>query len=205
MSEAFLKAQEYVWEQLRKGTPRVAIQENMPEFEANGFLVNRVYFLDKPIIGMARNMNIKLDRSFIALARKFAKLRNLEAEVVGNGIFLKRDGGVVAWLREDFFGADEPGLFEELGREVYGLHSSRERKVKDCLAESFLKLLADSRSGVRFIAFMFFLSLIAAALAAPFATLPPQVPRWSILLIVPMTVTLLLYAAKLYSKFKRIL
>lgn len=177
----------------------------MPEFEANGFVVNRVYFFDKPIIGMAGSTNIKFDRNFVALTRKFAKLRNLNAEVIGNGIFLKRNGEVAAWLREDFFGADDPALFEEVGREVYGLYSIREKKLRDGLVESFLKLLADPRSGTRFIAFMFVLSLIVAALAAPFATLPPYMPRWSILLIVPIAVTVLFYAVKLYSKSRRIL
>ncbi|MCL7387350.1 MAG: hypothetical protein LZ159_01395 [Thaumarchaeota archaeon] len=205
MSKAFLKAQEYIMEQLQKGVPMVTIQEKMPEFEADGFIINRVYFVGKPIIGMAKNMNVKFDKNFITLVRKFAKFRNLDVEVVGSGIFLKREGEVVAWLREDFFGADEPILFEELGREVYGLHSNHEKKVKSSLTESFLELLADSRSGVRFIAFMFVLSLIAAALAAPFATLPPYMPRWSILLIVPIAVTIILYAAKLYAKSKRVL
>ena len=205
MSKAFLKAQEYVMEQLQKGVPRITIQEKMPEFEADGFVVNRVYFIGKPIIGMAKNMNVKFDKNFITLVRKFAKFRNLDVEVVGGGIFLKKGEEVVAWLREDFFGADEPTLFEELGREVYGLHSSHEKKVKSSLTESFLELLADSRSGVRFIAFMFVLSLIAAALAAPFVILPPYMPRWSILLIVPIAITLILYAAKLYAEFKHVL
>jgi len=192
-------------EQLQKGVPRITIQEKMPEFEADGFVVNRVYFIGKPIIGMAKNMNVKFDKNFITLVRKFAKFRNLDVEVVGGGIFLKKGEEVVAWLREDFFGADEPTLFEELGREVYGLHSSHEKKVKSSLTESFLELLADSRSGVRFIAFMFVLSLIAAALAAPFVILPPYMPRWSILLIVPIAITLILYAAKLYAEFKHVL
>lgn len=174
----------------------------MPEFEAEGLVVNRVYFIGKPIIGMARGMNVKFDRNFIALVRKFAKFRNLDVEVIGKGIFLKRGEEVVAWLREDFFGADDATLFEELGREVYGLHSSRDMRLKRSLMESFLELLADSRSGVRFITFMFVLSLIATALAAPFATLPPYMPRWSILLIVPTAVIVLLYAARLYAKSK---
>lgn len=205
LSKAFIKAQEYIREQLRKGVPRVTIQERMPEFEADSFVVNRAYFIGKPIIGMARNMNVKFDKNFIALVRKFAKFRNLDVEVIGGGIFLKRGKEVVAWLREDFFGADEPTLFEELGREVYGLGSNHDRRLKSSLRESFLELLADSRSGVRFIAFMFVLSLIAAALAAPFATLPSYMPRWSILLIVPIVVTILLYLVKIYAKLKRIL
>ncbi|MCS7136042.1 MAG: hypothetical protein RMJ14_00365 [Nitrososphaerota archaeon] len=204
MSKAFLKAQEYVREQLQKGVPKITIQERMPEFEADGFVVNRVYFVGKPIIGMAKNMNVKFDKNFIALVRKFAKFRNLDVEVIGGGIFLKRGEEIVAWLREDFFGADEPTLFEELSKEVYGPYSNNNRKIKSDLTESFLELLRDSRSGVRFIAFMFVLSIIAAALAAPFAALPPYIPRWSILLIVPIVVTVLLYAVKLYAKSRRI-
>ncbi len=177
----------------------------MTEFEADGFVVNRAYFIGKPIIGMEKNMNVKFDKNFIAFVRKFAKLRNLDVEVVGGGIFLKRGEEVVAWLREDFFGADNATLFEELGKEVYGIHSNHEKKFKHDLADSFLELLADSRSGVRFIAFMFVLSLIVTALAAPFITLPPHIPRWSILLIVPIVVTFLLCAVRLYAKSKRIL
>lgn len=204
MSKAFIKAQEHIKEQLKNDVPKVTIQERMPEFKVDDFIVNKVYFIGgKPILGMAKDMNVKFDKNFIALVRKFAKFRNLDVEVVGEGVFLKRGDEVVAWLRRDFFGADDANLFEELGREVYGLHSSHEKRLKSGLVKSFFELLADSRAGVRFIAFVSVLSLIITALVVPFAIPPPYVPRWAILLVVPIMVAILLYVTRVYAKFRK--
>lgn len=171
MSDTFKKALAYVQEKLLQGVPKVKIVESFPEFRCDPYTINKVYFFSEvPIIGM--QVDLKIDRSFLGLVRKFATLRKLDVEVGASGIFLKKDKEIVGYITDRFFGASDPNLFEELAMDVCLPKGNRGLRLNESNIASFVKLMADSMSGPRFTIFITFLVFISLILAAPF--LPAQ-------------------------------
>lgn len=201
LSELFIKASQYLKEKIVEGYPMARLLEGFPEFRQDPYVINKVYFFDKPILGMQADLNARLDRSFLSSVRKFAKIRKLEVEATAAGVYLKRDGSIVGYLRDDFFGASEPELFEELASELYRIDGDKRKGLgKSCLVSSFSRLMADPFSGPRFTAFVAFIVLIASALAAPFVYAPGILQRLVLVFAPPAIVALLMYILMLYLR-----
>ncbi|MFQ5762241.1 MAG: hypothetical protein ACE5PO_04320 [Candidatus Bathyarchaeia archaeon] len=126
MSEAYARAVSHVEQLKKQGVPAIEIQLRFPPFSQGGFTVNRVYSVDPVLVGMysAGNSMVKFDKSTLEKISQLAKQRGLKVDVSGLNVFFRgKRRAVVAWLKENFFGALESELFEAIGRDIYGLTS----------------------------------------------------------------------------------
>lgn len=117
------KALEHVANQLRAGLSEIEIQISFPVFQQGQFLVNRVYRFQPPLVGMYSRdyIMMQVNKENLRRIRRFARDRKLKLSVSGMNIFLEdQQRNRVGWLRENFFGATEPELFETMGRDLYG-------------------------------------------------------------------------------------
>lgn len=127
MAEAYRKAIEFVLTKINAGIDHFQIQLDFPEFKQGQFRINRVYGFDPPLIGMysPKVPLIKLDKHSLSKILDFAKRHRYKFKVSGVDIFLEEKSRRVAWLRENFFGATFPELFEAIGTEIYNLKTDQ--------------------------------------------------------------------------------
>ncbi|WP_309492945.1 hypothetical protein [Candidatus Hecatella orcuttiae] len=122
LTEVFRKAVEYVEAGKKEGLQEHQIQMQLPEFRHGRFRVNRVYSFDPLILGMHLNdeARLRFNPKVKKTVEDFAARRGLRFQPSSFDIYLLKGEKKVAWLREDFFGASTPELFEEIGRIIYG-------------------------------------------------------------------------------------
>lgn len=131
MAEAFKEALKWVEAMKAANMPYVIIQDRLPEFKQGDFVVNRAYELDPPLLGMlAPKQLIHFDKPTLNRIRSFARERGLKVVPSGLNVYLKdREGRTVGWLRLNYWGATSPELFEEIGREIYGIGTKEAPKL----------------------------------------------------------------------------
>ncbi len=132
MSEVFRRALRILDEEGREElTARLASGE-IPELSDGRFKINVFVDSDPPMLGMrSPDLKFELTPSNLRHVMRLANIHGLTAHRVGKDIYFLREGRAVAWIRDGMFAASEPELFEEIGREVYGLGERRLRYDKE--------------------------------------------------------------------------
>lgn len=126
MSEVFEKALNMLKELGVEELRRRIISESLPELRKDDYLVNLFIDSTPPLIGMrSEKLKLELTPSSIRHIMRFANLRGLSFHRVGADIYLLRDDDVVAWIRDGMYAASEAKLFEEIGRDIFGLGEGR--------------------------------------------------------------------------------
>lgn len=102
------------------------LEIDFPEFSGGEFSVNLCINSNPPLLGR------KFDEAKLDLTpenvRHIFRLGHLHGYLVtrvGEEFYYLRDGEVVAVISRRFYAASEPSLFEEIGREIYGLGRRR--------------------------------------------------------------------------------
>lgn len=133
MSQAHRAAIEYVLKQKGSGVPEMVIQMDFPEFKQGEFVVNRVYRFDPVLVGMyvtAKKL-IEFDHHTNARISSYCKSKGLKLHLSGVDLFLEdQRARRIAWLRDNFFGASIPEIFEDIGRQIYSLDPKKEPSKK---------------------------------------------------------------------------
>lgn len=205
MSEAFAKAFKHVKEQLEKGVPEAVLQEKMPEFRDGQVVVNRYIPSNPPLLGAAlKNPGPELSKEFLQTVERFGKRRGLLMQTEGENIYLIRKNGVrKAWLRRDFYAASEAGLFDDIGRVLYGINQdpSAEAELSTGFAASIARILGDKYLVVKgLVAFFFIVSPMLWIGISMFLTESLFYPRWAMVLMGVVGLALTAYLIKLYLK-----
>ncbi len=127
MAEAHRKGLEFIAAKINARVDPFQIQMDFPEFRQGKFRANRIYGFDPPMIGMysPQMPMIRFDKHSLSKISKFAKRCRCKFKLSGLDVFLEERGQRVAWLRENFFGATKPELFEAIGNQIYSLKADQ--------------------------------------------------------------------------------
>ena len=141
MSEVFRRALK-ILEEGREGLAAKLVSGKMPELSDGRFHVNVFVDSEPPMLGM-RSPDLKLELSPPNLRHimRLANIHGLIVHRVGKEFYFLRDDRPVAWIRDGMFAASEPELFEEIGREIYGLGERRLRYDKEITWLDVFKLI----------------------------------------------------------------
>ena len=126
MSGVFKKALKLLEELGAEELRKKSLTGGFPELREGEYIVNFVLDSRPPLLGMRdEKLRFEFTPSNIRHVMRFANMRGLTFHRVGADIYLMRGEEVVAWIRDGAFAASEPRLFEEIGREVFGLGGGR--------------------------------------------------------------------------------
>ena len=132
MSEAWNEAKKYVSE--LKAYPEFVREEELDKMSKEGkfrqgdFVIN-VYTDDSVVERLGMMKEKRIDREFYDKVMSFAKERNLRPENSPISILLRDSlGHVVARIDKTYFEASKPELFEDMGKELYGLKTENKEK-----------------------------------------------------------------------------
>lgn len=143
MAELFEKALQHVEEQKKKKAPLSVIQEKFPEFKDGDFVINRVYDVDPPMIGLLSQRNLlAFDEKTLEKLRKFVAGKGFLDVRSGQTIYLQKDGKNVGLLRENSFAATDQWVFEDLAREIYGIGGPPQPRILTFVETLLAEILA---------------------------------------------------------------
>lgn len=131
MAEAYRKGLAFVLAKSKAGVDFFQIQMAFPEFKQGQFNVNRIYGFNPPLIGMylPQVSMINFDKHSLSKISEFVRKYRCKFKVSGLDVFFEERGKRVAWLRENFFGATSPELFEAIGTHIYNLKADQAQET----------------------------------------------------------------------------
>jgi len=126
LSEVFEKALKMLEEIGAEELRGKIISHSLPELREGDYIVNLFVDSSPPLLGMrSEKLKLELTPASIRHIMRFANIRGLNFHRVGTDVYLLREDAVVAWIRDGMYAASEAKLFEEIGREIYGLGEGR--------------------------------------------------------------------------------
>jgi len=122
MASVFRKALEYLEKASDNPRKLPSLILDFPEIREGDYIINLYLGSNPPLLG-TKFPEPKIDFSPPVLRQimRIGFLHGLSVHRVGEDIYYLREGEVVAVLRRDLYAASEPSLYEEIGREIYGL------------------------------------------------------------------------------------
>lgn len=140
MAEAFRKALDYLKNEAENPAKRAMLQLRFPEFRDRGYVVNFFVDSDPPLLGMRFDEpRLQLTPKLLRHVTRIGLLHGFTVHRVGEEIYYLRDGKVMAMLSKQAYATADPKLFEEVGREVYGVGG--EKRIEDDKPVGWLKAL----------------------------------------------------------------